>query len=236
MRIEPGGDGADGPLESSQPTIAIPIAKAASKARCHLVASGFSRTIWPASAGPLNAALVRIALADALEGVLRLQNAAGGYPDTHHHQECHDVLRVPSPYTTILRPGSRTARPELLTAAAELEHFDYHHEMTLESPQHRLRAWAGAWNVTIDARSKQRASVIGVGRRGHQQWSSRSSRRPATNGTRAPLCAHLTAEAWSTSTNSKMGRSSSKRLSPGDSLADLALLETTKPQPPSLPT
>lgn len=97
MRTEPGGDGAEGPLESSQPIIARQAAAAATAAL----------------AGPLNPALLRISFGDTLEDILCLENAARHDSHAHHHQERQDVLEAPRHAPPLYAGGRRVPHGSL---------------------------------------------------------------------------------------------------------------------------
>src|SRR5262245_16264851 len=164
IRTDPGGDGAEGPLESSQP---ISARQVAATATANLIAIERGSLAKIALTGPLNAALLHIALGDTLEGILYLENAARHDSDTHHHQERQDVLQGPRHTPPLYARGC-----EILYRSAPVQRgrtVDYHQEMPADAPLDRLHARAAFWSVEIHRTIDTETSLIGIGRRGPRQ-------------------------------------------------------------------
>ena len=94
--------------------------------------------------------------------------------------------------------------------------------MTLESPQHRLRAWAGAWNVTIERTLETESSVIGVGRRGARGVVLKVVKTPGDEWHSGAVVRAFDGRGVVQVDEFEDGALLLERLSPGDSLADLA--------------
>jgi len=94
--------------------------------------------------------------------------------------------------------------------------------MTLESPQHRLRARAGAWNVTIERTLETESSVIGVGRRGVRGVVLKVVKTPGDEWHSGAVVRAFGGRGVVHVHEFEDGALLLERLSPGDSLADLA--------------